>query len=342
MWTQGLRHLSKACVAPGHLWWHCPDLAASGVSTASADPAAPHLGHVPGSPHGPWEAGTPCTPPQVRNRGATWEDSNPGPEARTCHHSRTQTGLHHPEHPLGPAPRPPQGPSAGMHPSRGSGICRPAAGSHPRRPECPGSRVPRSPARAGTVHWPQALHPLTSLRWGNGRAACRSAHRAGPKELHPSARGSGAPACNENGALDSRPHNLHSHGALERTWAGEPGTLRGLQACTQDPERRSVVSVFLVSGPPPLGWLGGRWPVRGGPPFSDTLGLQGWWGSAWTWGSRAPTSGRQFGMGKAGPKSQLRRLLTCDLGKPLTSLRKSLLRGMATPTAGNVTKVTGI
>lgn len=41
MWAQGLRHLSKARVAPGHHWWPCPDLATSGINTASTDQAAP-------------------------------------------------------------------------------------------------------------------------------------------------------------------------------------------------------------------------------------------------------------------------------------------------------------
>lgn len=76
----------------------------------------------------------------------------PRPGARTCHHSWTQPGLHHPEHVLGPAPPAPQGPSAGMHPSRGPGICRPAGS-----PTAPHSGDPGNPPALG--HLCGALGP---------------------------------------------------------------------------------------------------------------------------------------------------------------------------------------
>ena len=67
MWTQGLRHLSKACVAPVHLWWLCPDLATSSITVGSTDWGVPHLGRPTSSPLGPCEAGAALTPTlQVR------------------------------------------------------------------------------------------------------------------------------------------------------------------------------------------------------------------------------------------------------------------------------------
>lgn len=96
----------------------------------------------------------------------------------------------------------------------------------PKQPGCWGSRVRRSPASAA---------PCTALRPCTPSPACAGEMAGKPvglrteqdprSSVRPSVRDSGAPACNENGALDLRLLDLHSHRPLERTWAGGPGTL---------------------------------------------------------------------------------------------------------------------